>query len=155
MDAPGALDTSIHHVQYVGNYELYDVTMFTSRFARTLREAGADTGPDGSPTSLRSRRYDYLQALYADKTDADLTAEVRRVIDRALGDGREVYLVMKAVDKRRFRQAHLAGEYDSEWMEISYDELPPVYPREAETAPTPPLADVNQWQIVRVRPARP
>lgn len=155
MDAPGSLDTSINHVQYVGDYELYEATMFTSRFARTLGEMRGKAGSGSAANPLPERGYDYLQALYADKADAVLTAEVRRIIDRALDDGREVYLVMKTVDKRRFRQAHLAGDYDAEWLEISYDELPPVYPPDAQAPQRPAPADVNQWQIVRVRAARP
>ena len=112
VDAPGGISNVLHHLQFVGDYELYDATVFSSRFAGRVRGRWRGAGDVNNPNPLQKRRFEFLHDLYEGKTDDDLSAGVRKIVDRALGENRPVFLVMSDADTRRFRTAHLLHGYE-------------------------------------------
>ena len=112
VDSPGMLNNVIHHLQFVGDYEIYDAAVFTNRFAKKVGGQWDRAGDADNPNPLQKKRYEFLHDFYAGKADADLSAGVREVVDRALDQGRPVYLLMNDIETRRFRQSHLLDGYD-------------------------------------------
>ena len=114
VSAPGFIDNATHHLQFVGDHELYDANMFSTSFARTVRGGFRRAGDEDSPNPLQKRRYEFLKTLYDGKSDADLSGDVRGIVDRALDEGREIYLLMSETEQRKFARDHLReGDYET------------------------------------------
>ena len=153
-DSPGMINNVLHHLQFAGDYELYDAAVFSRRFAGSVARGEQRAGDEDNPNPLQKRRYAFLHRLYDGKTDDDLSAAVRKIADRALGDGRGVYLVMSANDLSRFRSAHLKTDFDTtEVARFSYVPLSRPKPEQDEDeAPKPEQEARNRRRSKSVRP---
>jgi hypothetical protein len=146
VDVPLTEGSALNHLEAVGHFELYDAAMFSQRFARRLSAPWTLGGEAGQPSRLSRDRYAFLHFLYEGMQEADVSAEVHRIIDAALNDGRGAFLLMNDLDARRFEQAHLVRGYQVRRVG-TFHAWPPVA---ASSDATDARWTAGEWSLVLV-----
>jgi 4-amino-4-deoxy-L-arabinose transferase-like glycosyltransferase len=86
-----AENTLLNHLQYVGDFQLYNKDAFAKR------DVGESPQPDESqPAIVQRERKQLLDRLYSGKTQSDLITEQDGVITRALAQGGHVFAIVSA-----------------------------------------------------------
>lgn len=109
VNSPGnnIIANLLHHFQFALQADTYDVSMFSDRYARRVRNMGRMVGGDGEADVFDPTRHAELLALYEGKTQDDLDGELESVITRALDGGHDAWLVMTDVDYQMFTRRQL------------------------------------------------
>ena len=145
IDVPLEDGSAAHHLDITGDYTLFEASMFSQRFARRLGAPAETASEEGVADRMDRRRHEYLRTLYEGMSDAELSAVVHRIVDRALDGGGEAYLLMNDVEARRFEQTHLLRGYETRTA-ATYHAWPavPLVDKPGETRSAP------EWKLVRI-----
>ncbi len=130
----------LHHLQFIGDYRLYDPNYFS---AGTIRRLG-NVNPD-EPDPLQAQRALYLYEQFKDESDAQLQARLNGIVRRALNWGQSVYYVGTRDDLDR-RLEQVRRRHRGEWTEANEREaLPQLVLRGAAGARDLKADIVDRW----------
>jgi hypothetical protein len=163
---PGSLvfsdEVMLKHLQFVGDYQMYNVAQFTVEFVQSLAPERFD--PD-QPQPLQPERGQMLFSLLHKYNQNQLQTEERRIVDRALAQGKRVYVMVRNGQVARMRGRFFPGnKYKTVqraiWQEPP-DLEPPAPPRRpgppfgGPPPPPPPQQQPQSWVVMEVLPLPP
>lgn len=105
----------MHHLQFVGDYALYQTEVFSRQYIQRLGQMADVDDPNPHEPFRASVLYSKLK----DKSDADMIAEQNRLMDQALAVGKRVFLVgtTAQVSQASSRFLRAPGKYSTKVVE--------------------------------------
>jgi hypothetical protein len=164
---PGSLvfsdELMLKHLQFVGDYQMYNVQQFTVEFVRSLSPERFD--PD-QPQPMQFERAQMLYSLLHTYNLTQLVAEERKIVDRALAQGRHVYVMVRSGQVQGIRGRYFPGnKYKTVqraiWQEpLDIEPATPLRPGRfgPGLGPPPPPRPPEQpqsWVVMEVFPLSP
>jgi hypothetical protein len=164
---PGSLvfsdELMLKHLQFVGDYQVYNVAQFTVEFVRSLSPDRFD--PD-QPQMQQPERAELLYSLLHKYTQKELVAEERHIVDGALAQGKHVYVMIRSGQLQGIRSRYFPpARYKTMRLAI-WQEPPDIQPRAGRPAgrfgpmfgapPPPRPSEAPQtWLVMEVFPLPP
>jgi hypothetical protein len=152
----------LKHLQFVGDYQLYNVAQFTVEFVRSLAPERFD--PD-QPQPLQPERGQMLFSLLHKYNQNQLQTEERRIVDRALAQGKRVYVMVRSGQVAGIRGRFFPGNRYKTVQRAIWQEppdleppIPPRRPGQPFGGPPPPPRPPQQpqsWVVMEVLPLPP
>jgi hypothetical protein len=113
----------LNHLQLVGDYQMYNLSQFNVAYVRGL---APDRFDPNQPNPLQAERAALLYRMLGKYTAEQLMAEEQKIVDKALAEGKPVYVMIPSAQLNSIRgQFFVPKKYDLVTVAV-WQEMPPT-----------------------------